>query len=170
MSVSFPEGVSADGNVKVVFVPAIADTTEPTVTEVTATGTLDISCFLTTFAANGEAQTVEDIRLCSRQVFEDYGSIAHTLDDLEYVIDPQDTTPTGGNAAALTLTPGTQGFLVVRYGAAYEDALASGDVVDVYPVKAGPQIKVAPERNTKLKARQKLFVNGPARMDVALTT
>lgn len=168
MSVDFPEGVPVDGNVKVMWVPAIADTTEPILAEVNAAGALDLTCFIPAgaFSPNGDVTSIEDPRLCSRQVFEDFGSFSYSIDEIQYVVDPQDTSPSGGNAAALKLVPNTAGFLVIRWGAAYETAFAADDVVDVYPVKCGPQIKSAPERNSKLKARQKLYVTGPAYMDV----
>jgi len=171
VSASFPVGVPADGNVKVVFVPTIADPKAPTLAELNATSALDITCGVTGggFTTSTDVQTLTDERLCSTQTFEDVGTFTYAIDDIEYIIDPQDVSPTGENKIYKTLVPGTAGFIVVRYGVAYDTAFAAGDVVDVYPVKLGPQVKSAPERNTKLRAKQKPYTIAPgAQVDVTL--
>lgn len=163
MSATFPTGVPADGNVKVVWVPAIADQDAPLATELVAAGALDITCGIVGggFTTSAEQTTTQDVRLCSRQVFEDLGDVTYSIEEIEYIITPQDETPTGENAIYNTLAPGTTGYIVVRWGKDYADALAAGDVVDVYHVTLGPQIKQAPERNTKLRARQRPYVVAP---------
>jgi hypothetical protein len=170
MPVTVPAGVPADGFVSVKFVPAIADVAAPSVaTDINAAGSEDISCLLTKsgFAPGGEAQTITDDRLCSKQVFEDYGSVTYTIDNLIYVYDVQNPT-SESNKAYAALPPGTAGYLVARWGKDVDTAWAAGDIVDIYPVKMGPQIKQAPEANSKLKVSQKPFVTGPVVHDVAL--
>ena len=169
MSATFPIGVPADGNVKVVFVPTIADPKLPTVAELNATSALDITCGITGggFTTSTDVQTLTDERLCSTQTFEDVGTFTYSIDDVEYIIDPQDVSPTGENKIYQTLAPNSTGFIVVRYGKAFDDVFAADDVVDVYPVKWGPQVKSAPERNTKLRAKQKPYTIAPgAQVDV----
>ena len=172
MSATFPTGVPADGNVKVVWVPAIADQADPKVSEVTAAGALDITCGIVGggFTTSADQTTTQDIRLCSRQVFEDLGDVSYSIEEIEYIITPQDSTANGENAIYNTLAPGTEGYIVVRWGKDFATALATGDVVDVYHVRLGPQVKQAPERNTKLRARQRPYVTAPgASLDVAVS-
>jgi len=163
VSATFPVGVPADGNVKVVFVPTVADPKNPKATELNATSALDITCGVTGggFTTSTDVQTLTDERLCSTQTFEDVGTFTYAIDDIEYIIDPQDVSPTGENKIYQTLVPNTTGFIVVRYGKLFSDAFAADDVVDVYPVKLGPQVKSAPERNTKLRAKQKPYTVAP---------
>ena len=171
MSATFPVGVPADGNVKVVFVPTIANPKVPTLVELNATSALDITCGVTGggFTTSTDVQTLTDERLFSTQTFEDVGTFTYAIDDVEYIITPQDSTTTGENKIYNTLVPGSTGFIVVRYGKAFDAAFATGDVVDVYPVKWGPQVKSAPERNTKLRAKQKPYTIAPgAQVDVKL--
>jgi len=163
VSATFPVGVPADGNVKVVFVPTMADPKAPKATELNAASALDITCGVVGggFTTSTDVQTLTDERLCSTQTFEDVGTFTYSIDDIEYIITPQDSTVTGENKIYNTLVPGSTGFIVVRYGKAFDGAFTTGDVVDVYPVKLGPQVKSAPERNTKLRAKQKPYVIAP---------
>ena len=163
MSATFPLGVPADGNVKVVWVATMADPKAPKLTELNAASTLDITCGVVGggFTTSTDVQTLTDERLCSTQTFEDVGTFTYSIDEIEYIITPQDVTPTGENKIYTTLVPKSVGFIVVRYGKAFDTTFAVGDIVDVYPVKLGPQVKSAPERNTKLRAKQKPYVIAP---------
>lgn len=167
MSVTIPPGVSADGNVKVAFTPTLSTPATPKVSELTATATVDISCHLTAdgFAPGGEATSVEDRRLCSKQVFEGYGTVSYTIENLVYVYDPQ-TPASVSNKAYAAMPVGQVGFLVVRWGMDSQAAWAVGQTVDVYPVTMGPRIKQSPEQNGKLKVSQKPFVTGQLNEDV----
>jgi hypothetical protein len=168
MSATFPTGVAANGNVKVVWVNTIADPTAPTATELNAAGGMDLSCVLTGISTGYSQETSEDTRLCSTQVFQSPGAITYTVEDLEYIVTPQDDSPTGENKAAIQLTPGENGFLVMRWGALYSAAFAADDVVDVYPGSLGGSAKIY-ERNAKIRARQGLIVTAPgAQLDVAV--
>ena len=171
MSATFPTGVPADGNVKVVWVPTLAVQAVPTVAELTAASVLDITCGVVGggFTTGADATTTKDIRLCSRQVFEDLGDITYSIEDIEYIITPQDVTPTGENKIMQTLAPNTSGYVVVRWGMGFEEAFEAAQIVDVYHVTLGPQVKQAPERNTKLRAKQKPYVIAPGvSLDVAV--
>jgi hypothetical protein len=170
MSALFPTGVAANGNVKVVWVNTIADPAAPTATELNAAGAVDLSCVLTGdgFSTGYSQETSEDARLCSTQVFQSPGAITYTVEDLTYIVTPQDDSPTGENKAAIQLTPGEVGFLVVRWGTTYSTAFAADDVVDVFPGALGGVAKVY-ERNAKIKAKQGFIVTAPgAQLDVAV--
>ena len=120
---TIPPGVSSDGMTRVWFVPALADTSAPTVAEITAG--FDITCYLTTdgFKVGGSQEKGEDARLCSPQVFETAGRFKPTVEPLVYVFDPQDPTNTSlANAAYKELTMGRKGYLVYRMGMAFDTA------------------------------------------------
>lgn len=159
-------GTGADGNVKVVFVPAIADTSAPTVTELTATGAVDVSCYLTAdgWTPGLDEQTVTDERLCSTATYEQPGRSQRSL-DIKYVENPGDDT---NNKAATSLTKGTKGFFVVRRGPEQSTEFAEDDVVDVWPVTMGAQAKQPPEANSVLQIAQKAFVTGEVQQDVTV--
>lgn len=163
-----PTSVPADGSVKVVFVPAIADASAPTVTELNAAGAIDLSCYLTADGLNmsTDEQTVTDDRLCSRQTFEQPGRFSDSM-EVGYVYDPQNSTATE-DLAYKTLKRGVKGFLVLRWGADYEADFAAGDVVDVVPVNWGIQRKQTPEANSVLKVMQKPFITASVQRDVTL--
>lgn len=168
MSVAaFPKGVPSDGMIKVAFVASLADPAVVTTAELTAATSVDATCYLTSFTPNAEAQAIEDRRLCSKQVFEDFGTVTYTIGDITYVYDTQDADG-DSNKLYAALPTGTEGFLVVGWGKDADDAWAVGDVVDIYPVKMGPRVKQPPEQNSKLKVTQKPFVTAEVVEDVAL--
>lgn len=149
-----PPGVPADGNLRIGFITAFTGT----LATAALTAAKDFSCYLTADGFNRtvtEAAVVDD-RLCTTQSGEDPGRYSEGL-ELIYVYDQQNKTPTD-NLAYTTLKRGVKGFLVVRYGVAFDQAWASGDVVDVIAFTAGKQQKNSPAANEKLKVTQKLFI------------
>lgn len=157
----------ADGNVKVVIVTAIANTAAPTVTELNAGTSVDISCYLTSdgFTPSLNEQTISDERLCSTATFEQPGRSQRSLD----VIYIDNTNTTDDNEAKETLVPGTALFLVVRRGIDYATAFAATtQKVSVWPIKPGQYSDLPPEANSVLKTAQKLFVTGEVQVDVAV--
>jgi hypothetical protein len=172
MSVSFPEGVVAQGNELVTYVPTLTDPEAPTVDELTGAGAVNLSCYLRGFEPNAEQAVVQDIRLCSKETFETPGRVTNTINDLVYVYDPQDAgaeTPGSGNLAYHALAEGTTGYLVVRRGLdAQEVAYAADQVVDVYPVHMGAQRRVPVDptsEGSKFETTQKAFITGPVHKD-----
>lgn len=159
-----PVSVQADGNLKVLFVPTIADTEAPTVGELTAGTVIDLSCYLTGdgFTPNTDEQTVTDERICTRQTFEQPGRYQDQL-DLAYVYN---ILSAGDDAARIALTQLRVGNIVARWGQDFEDAVTAGDIVDVYPVKLGVQKKQPPVANSVLRIAQKPFVIGKVQRDV----
>ena len=169
MAQSIPVGVPSDGMVKVAFVTSIGDLDAPSIaTDINAATSLeDFTCWLTTFGVDASEQTREVFRFCSKQVFEDYGTVTYTVSDLVYVYDPQNPT-SETNKVYTALKEGTRGFLVVGWGKDAEEEWAAGDVVDIYPVKVGAQRKQTPERNSELTVAQKPYVTGAIAEDRAL--
>ena len=168
MAGEVPPGSVADGNIMALWVPALADPSAPKVTECTAPGVVDLSCYLTKDGLNlgGDEQTITDDRLCSTQTFEAPGTYTDTL-DVVYVYNAQSALP-ADNGAHLTLKHLTTGYIVLRYGLPFEEAPEAAQVVDVLTVSCGVQRKQAPEANAKLKIGQKMHVTNSTHRDVAL--
>jgi hypothetical protein len=143
----------------VLWVPTIADPENPTATELNAGSVVDMSCYLTGegWQSSTDEQTVTDERLCSTATYEQPGRYSDTL-TVGYVHNP--TSPSN-NIAYTTLPRGTVGNLVTRWGVPFDQVRAAGDIVDVYPVTAGIQQKVAPTANSVLSATQKMFIKAP---------
>lgn len=158
----------ADGNVKVVWVPTIADATAPTSTELNAAGAVDISCYLTGdgFTPGLDESEITDDRLCDTETFQQPGRATHSL-SVTYI---DNSNTADDNEAYETLTPAASGYIVVRRGKGYAAAFASTDKVDVWPVKCGQQSDLPPEANSVLKVTQRLFVTGPVRNRTTVST
>lgn len=165
-----PTSIPADGNVKAAFVATIADPTAPTASELTAAGVVDLSLYLTGdgFQPATDQGAVTDPRFASVQVFEQPGRETDTL-QLMYVYQGQSIAATD-NKAHSTLAKNTTGYVVMRWGGDYSAAFAASDVVDVWPVKCGVQMKMAPEGQGTdvLKISQKMFVTDTVQRDVTV--
>jgi len=163
-----PAADLGDGNLKVAWVPTLADPANPTTTELNAAGVVDLSCYLTGdgFTPSTDEQVVTDPRLCSRQTYEQPGRFTNKL-DIKYVYRQQAPTA-ADNKAYTTLRYLTTGYLVSRWGADYEDAFAANDIVDVYPARCGYQMKQPKEDNAVLKLAQKIFITGAVHQDVTV--
>lgn len=150
---------NADGNVKVLWVPAISNPAAPTVAELTAVGVKDLSCYLTSdgWTPGLDEATISDDRLCDTQTYEKPGRSSRSL-ALKYIENPTDPT---NDVAFVTLVPGSTGNFVIRKGLPYTTAIAAAQKVDVWPVQLGQQDSQPPEANSVLKAAQKAFVTGP---------
>lgn len=156
----------ADGNVKIAWVPTIADPTAPTAAELVASGVVDISCYLTAdgWTPGGSQATVTDDRLCDVQTYAQPGRTTRTL-ALRYIENPGSST---NNKAVTTLIAGTAGYFVERRGLAFDTAFAATQKVTVWPVKMGLQIPQPPAANSVLSTAQEVFPIGPVRTNVAV--
>lgn len=172
MTVVYPDGVRSRGNESVIFVPTLTTPTAPKLTELNAATSCNISCFVSGFAPQGAQDSVEDVRLCSEQIFEDPGDVKVSIDNLEYVYYPQAAAADPNNKAYETLKNGIAGFLVDRRGLnARTVALAVGQIVDVYPVRLGEQFRMPLDPSAqggKFRITQKAFVTGPYEYDAVL--
>lgn len=157
-----PPGFSAEGTTRVWWDPTATNVVaSPSVaTNLKATTTLDISCYLTN-GLNLDASTdkIADDRLCLKVVVEGIGTVKFSLGDLEYIWDPQHADSLS-NKAYTALTPGSLGSLWIRFGMDAEvDPAASQKVWQVL-VELGPQVPLNPERNTKGRVKQSIAVRG----------
>lgn len=166
MTQPVPTSIPADGSVKVLWVPTIANVQEPTLDELTDTTVVDLSCYLTDdgFAPAVDEQVSTDNRLCSRQTFERRGRYTYSL-NLTYVYQGQNLTA-NDNKAFSTLRHGELGFIVVRWGADYEIPVEVDDLVEVWPAECGEQMKQAPEANGRLRLMQRIFIRNSVAKDV----
>src|SRR5690606_17393143 len=132
-------------NIKVAFVSTIADLDSPkALTELKATGSVDLSCYITSeFGVAREQATGEDRRLCSKEVYQSLGRVTTSIPATEYVYDPQGGPAAPDNKAYVTLKQDIKGYLVIRYGLdASEEDWAAEQIVDVVPVTCGVQVKL----------------------------
>lgn len=159
----------ADGNFKVVYVPAIADTKAPTLEELNAAGALDISCYLTGDGWNPtkEQATISDPRMCSRQEFGRPGRKTPGL-SITVIDNTNSDNEADANEAVETITEGAQGYFVERVGVPYEEAFASGQKVSIYPATAGEKQLLAPEANSVTRSTIPQFIFADVQTDVAV--
>lgn len=169
MTVTVPESVPTDGNITTWWVPAIASKSAPkAATEIGAAGSLNLQCYLKDFVGiTTTVEEVEDWRACLRTVLATPGNEKTTIDPLVVTIDPQNQAGTNNKAYA-ALTPGTDGYIVVRYGVAVEAAPAAAQVVDVLPVTVASRNKQKAERNSQLKAEIKVMLRDVPAYDVVM--
>lgn len=157
----------ADGNFKVVWAPAIADTKAPKLDELNAAGVLDISCYLTGDGWNptNEQATISDQRLCTRQ---EYGRPGRKTPGLSItVIDNTNSdNATDSNEAVETISEGARGYFVERIGVAYEEPFAAGQKVRVIPAEAGAKQLLAPEANSVTRSTIPQFITADVQTDV----
>lgn len=150
----------ADGNIKTVLVPAIADINAPTVTELTATGVVDISCYLTPggFAFTIEQATITDERECDTITRAKPGRKTPTL-QLTGIDNTNSDNATTDNKMADALEENSHWFVVRRRGKAFDEPFAASDVVAVTEFDTGVGSEVAAEANSVLRSLWNTFVN-----------
>lgn len=170
MTAVFPDGVDAQGNAALWFLPAIADiVTGPSIAEFTA-GTI-LSCAIDGFSPSSDQSTSTDLRYCSTATFEQPGRVTVSIDPINYVYDPQAPTNATMYKHYTTLKQGVKGFLVNRLGKDVNLAVAVTQVVDIYPVTCGAQARqpIDPSaEGSKIKITQKFFVTGQVIYDRAI--
>lgn len=172
MTVVIPASITAQGNVKVAWVPAIAGAS-PTVVEVTAVGAVDLSCFLMPDwgGITADQNKGEDRRFCSTESFDRLGTVKRSIADLVYTYLPQTVGTDPANKVYTTLAAGTTGFLLIRYGLPVATAFAASQKVDYIPAIAGVQVKsvAGSDEFAPLTVTQGIGATGILVKDAALT-
>ena len=165
-TLNIPEGIPSDGTVRVDFVPTagIADPNAATLSELTGATAEMIGCHLFGIGTGADTERKEKKRLCQKNKYELLGATKYRIDALNYVYDVQNPE-SDTNAAYAALTPFSTGYLVVRWGIDAATDLTAGHVVDIFPVRLGPQIKQTPEENDELTVRQEVSVIGDPVID-----
>ena len=168
---NFPSGVASDENVRVIWVPSIADPAAPKLaTEINAATAVDLTCVLTeNWGPDYSVETSEIRRMCSKTATQRGGAVTYTFPDFVFAYDAQAALTTAINAAYAVLQQGAEGFIVVAYGIHVDTPLAAGDKVDVWngQVTAGP-LKLLPEANSELKAKSSVVNIGAPAFDAVL--
>lgn len=168
-SLNIPQGVPSNGMVRVDFAPegTFADRANPTLAELNSPTVVHVTCHVFPFAPQGSVTRTEKRRMCSVQAYEILGATAYTIEDITYVYDVQDPESVTNEAYA-AMVPGTTGDLVFRWGVAVGEDHVADELLDLFPVRLGPQNKMPPEADDELIVSQPVAVVGNAIVDVAL--
>lgn len=168
MPLTIPPGVDAEARINAIFAP----TNSLSVATLNGATAVELTCYLTkgTLGISAETETGTDERECTAQVFEVLGKTTWTVNDLEYVWEPQAAPSSPTNKAYDTLKKGTTGFLILRFGKDVDTAPAVGDKVWRIPVTLDAQVPKQREGNAaeKLKITQKVVVSGNVVQDAVL--
>lgn len=168
-----PNGVNAQGAVKVVWVETLTDPTAPSLAQINAATSLDVSLMLYEGGwqpgVNSNKVTAKR-RLGSRKQYEKFGTTTDTLADLQYQFDPQSAPGSDGRKAYEKFAEGATGYFVERLGLAIETDMAVGQRVNVYPVVLGPKstpVDTADEA-AEIQITQPVGITGATRLDKAI--
>ena len=166
-----PTGINVAGKVSLYFVPAIANTAAPKLTEMNAVASVNLSKIVYAWDPNG-AQAVSDrSHYGSKTAGKSLGRTTYDPAELEYDDNPQGAGVAAEYAHLGKLTPGLTGFLVDRRGIHIDTALAAGQKVDIYPCVLGKQIPMAAvgtNDGETLRLHQKIAITGDPVHGVAL--
>ena len=169
MTVTIPASITAEGNVKAVFVPVIAGAA-PTAAELL--GGTDITCYLMPDwdGPSAEQNVGDDRRFCSTQTFDRLGRVKWTISPLMYTYDPQGAGASAPNKVYTALAAGNTGNVVMAYGIPSSTAIIATKKVDVFPVKCGVQVKQSrgSDEFAPLTVMQTLAVTGLVGIDVVV--
>lgn len=172
MPLTIPPGVDANGRRNAIFCP----TDTLSVATLSGATAVELMCYLTkgTFGVSSETEKGTDDRECTLVSAEVMGNTTYSMNDLEYVWEPQDDGSSPTNKAFNLLGPrtgGATGFLIVRYGILQDTALAVGQLVDKLPVTLGPQLPKSVDGSNpaeKLKITQSVVIGQGAQFGVEL--
>lgn len=149
----------AEGNVKTVYVPAIADMTAPTVAEVTAVSAADLSCYHTSggFAFSGDQATITDERECSTTTANKPGRKSYSL-SITAIDNTNSALEATYNLAVETLVEGQTLFAIRRRGKDFSTPLVAGEKVTVIKFAPGMKQEVPVESNSVQRSTWPCFV------------
>ena len=172
MALTIPPGVDANGRRLAVFCP----TDTLSVATLTGTTAVELMVYLTkgTFGMGSDTQRGTDDREATLVSTEVMGNTTFSMNDLEYVWEPQDDGTSPTNKVFNLLGPrtgGGTGFLIVRYGVLQDTPLAAGDIVDQLPVTLGPQLPKSVDGSNpaeKLKITQSVVIGQGVKFDQVL--
>lgn len=126
------------------WVPAVADTSEPTVAEVTAASGFNLSCSLFGDSQDGFDATTDKVTLprrnCETDVFQVNGNTTHTAPDLMISFQPQADSGDDGKKAWEAMDDLADGFLIRVQDVDPNVDTVAGDFVDVVPASLGVKV------------------------------
>lgn len=168
MPLTIPPGVDAAGRRNAIFTP----TSTLSVATLTGATSVELICYLTkgSLGVSASQERGKDERECTTQVFEVLGNTTWSVDDLEYVWEPQAAALAATNKAYDTLKKGTTGFLTIRFGLANDAALVAAQKVWQFPITVSDQVPKKPDGAAaeKLKIVQAVVVTGNVVQDGVL--
>lgn len=149
----------ADGKIKTVLVPTVANLAAPTLAVANAVGAIDISCYLTPggFALSVDQATITDERECDTIV---RGAPGRKTPALTITGIDNTNSAVSDNDLAESLEEGSTWVAIRRRGKAFEADFATGDIVTVTEFTVGVRSDVAAEANSVLRSVWSTFING----------
>ena len=158
---NLPPSIPVDGNLLVLWVPAIADVDNPSLAELTAPSVKDITCYLNDSKAgvSKDQGTIPDRRMCMTTALQVPGQGTATADDITYIYDPQADDADPMNVAFDTLPEGSSGHYFVRRGLPYTTELAAGQSGEVQSVRNGVRWDSSNATEDFSKMTQKRFLS-----------
>lgn len=171
MTVTRPEGISTAGKRAIWFVETLPDTWRDGVTVTDLASVIPLQCASYNFGETSDRQTYDDTRLCDENTVEEEGRTTVSLNDVEYLYDPQD--PTGGTDYThyAAMKKGQPGFILVRDAIAHAQDPAAEEIVDIYKITCGRQNRVEiaqGDAGSKYRVSQSFTVKD-SEQDVAIT-
>lgn len=150
----------ADGNIKTVIVPAVADLKNVLLTEANAASAIDISCYLTAggFAFTVEQATITDERECDTITRGKGGRATPALTLTG--IDNTNTEFTDSNELVEALARGSNWVALRRRGKSHTDPFVAGDKITATRFEVGYRSEVAAEANSVLRSTWATFIDG----------
>lgn len=156
-----PKSVSTDDNFRVWFVPSGSNPKSVAILTGATAKSITYSLTPAGFNRTTTEEMVSDERLSLKQVLQRFGTVSEEL-EVQYVYGD------AGDVAAIALAEGVEGFIVSRYAVPNATDAATGQKVDVIPIKCGRQRKDQPVRNGVFTKTQKLAVTGVVENDATL--
>lgn len=152
--------ITFDGNMRVAFVPVIANLAAPAATELNGAGAIDLTCRLTPdgLAISADTASVDNTKMCSTSNSQKAGRRSYTV-SVTYVRG----TDTEAMAVEAALTYRANGYLVVRRDLSYNTTFAASQKVEVYPVEVGEANPAAPGPDTLQSVEVPLMVTSEPR-------
>ena len=166
-------GIDAKGKGTVIWVPAIANIAAPTVAEITAGTTFNLSCTLYEWDVTVTQSQVDRTKYCYESATKIPGKPTYEIADLVYDYDPQNILSSDPYGHYAKLAAGSTGYFVDRRGLGKSVAPVANQIIDIYPAKLGIQARVKIDPNAEaemLRIRQTVSVTADPKFDVKIVT
>ncbi len=144
MPIIKPTGVKSQGNTKLSIVLTLSSTTSPSLAQITAGTSLELSGYL---YGDGWTPSIDTNRgaaprrIYQKTITERIGVSTAKLGNLRYMVGPQAAAAADGKKAMEKLVEGQAGWFIERLGLDAETVdFAIGQFVNVYPILTGPQL------------------------------
>lgn len=126
------------------WIPAVADTSEPTVAEVTAGAGFNLSCSLFGDTQDGPDSTTDKVTLprrnCETDVFQVNGNTTHSAPDLLVSFQPQAASGADGKKAWEAMDDNANGFLIRGQDLDPMVDSIAGQFIDVIPAQLSTKV------------------------------